>query len=140
MVDPARVPRGGCVQVLLCEPSTKPALDAAEAQEQVDVPKEWKQKGLLGGAGDGNGAWPDDGRPELVVNAWPARRLPAAVVACVIVPGHDCRPTDDAAVRVCDRHLGSISKTSSPSGPSAGTQRGLPFGARRRHSGMGPGS
>src|SRR5262249_19621654 len=43
----------------------------------------------LGRAGDGNGAWPDDGRPELVVNAWAALRLAAAVVASVIVPGHD---------------------------------------------------
>src|SRR5262249_48215231 len=38
------------------------------------------------------------------------------------------------------RHFGSVSKTASPAGPSAGCQRGLPFAVRRRDSGMGPGS
>src|SRR5262245_4841233 len=89
VLDPGRIPRT-YAQVFLLQLPAKPALDAARAQEQVeDVPKEWKQKGLPGGAGDGNGAWPDDGRPEFVVDAWPAPRLPAAVVACGGAPGHD---------------------------------------------------
>jgi len=47
-LDPGRIPRT-YGQVFLLQLPAKPALDAARAQEQVDVPKEWKQKGLLGG-------------------------------------------------------------------------------------------
>ena len=89
-LDPGRIPRT-YGQVFLLQLPAEPALDAARAQEQVElVPKEWKQEGLPGGAGDGNGAWPDNGRPEFVVDAWPAPRLPAAVIACGGAPGHDC--------------------------------------------------
>jgi hypothetical protein len=86
-VDPARIPRR-YVQVFLRELSIKPPFNAGEAQERIDLLKDGKEKGLHGVAGDGDGLRRGDGSPDLVAKHRPARCLRAAVVACVIVPGH----------------------------------------------------
>src|SRR5262245_19753118 len=92
-LDPWRIPRT-CGQVFLLQLPAEPALDARKAQEFFDAPTARHaspRKKVPRVGGDRQLPVWRDGRPEFVVNAWPARRLPAAVVACVIVPGHDCR-------------------------------------------------
>jgi hypothetical protein len=81
-VDPAHIPRT-YVQVFLRELSTEPPLHAGEAQERIDPLKDWKKKGFLGIAADGDGYRLGDGFPKLVAKR-PARCLPSAIVACVI--------------------------------------------------------